>query len=504
MDTSLTAKRASGSDDEPWVLPEGWAWVALREVGNWTSGGTPKSTEPGYYDGPIAWFRITDLNGGRLKKSEKSLTIRGLEESSAKIIDAPFLMFAMYGASIGKMAISEIDASTNQAIACCAPSEAADIDFIFLALQLLKTSIVALGQGGAQPNISQRILLDCRIPLAPLSEQRRIVERVNTLLAEIAEGEVALEDARKGLEIFRRALLKSAVTGELTRDWRETNKPNETGHDLLARIKAERDATSAKERSKRAAASPPLDTSDLPELPEGWAWATLEDVKAGNQRNGISIAGSSSPPGVKAMRLDALTASGLNLDAVRYIPLNEDRIEDYKVNRGDFLVSRANGSAELVGRAVLVEEVNEVVVFPDTMIRYPLGKDQRVGRWIEAAWSSPFGRSQIRRLAKTTAGILKISQEDIAQIFLPMPPLAEVDEILRRVTAALIINTDTMEFLKDRAADATRLRQAILKSAFEGTLVQQDPSDEPASALLERLEDTQIKKHKQTKRRKRV
>jgi type I restriction enzyme S subunit len=95
-------------------------------------------------------------------------------------------MFAMYGASIGKMAISEIDAATNQAIACCSPSKAVEIDYLFWALQRSKQNIIALGQGGAQPNISQRILLECKIPLAPLPEQRRIVERVDALFAEIA------------------------------------------------------------------------------------------------------------------------------------------------------------------------------------------------------------------------------------------------------------------------------------------------------------------------------
>jgi type I restriction enzyme S subunit len=116
MDAAVTARLdGDAAADGPWVLPAGWCWVELREVGNWTSGGTPKSNEPNYYNGPIAWFRITELNEGRLRQAEKTLTQRGLDESSAKIIQAPFLMFAMYGASIGKMAISEIDAATNQA-----------------------------------------------------------------------------------------------------------------------------------------------------------------------------------------------------------------------------------------------------------------------------------------------------------------------------------------------------------------------------------------------------
>ena len=103
------------------------------------------------------------------------------------------------------------------------------------------------------------------IPIAPLPEQRRIVARIDELFAEIAEGEAALQRARQGLDTWRRALLKAAVTGELTRDWREANRPAETGADLLARIRAERGYSSL--RSSRTAGQPPLEPGGLPPLP---------------------------------------------------------------------------------------------------------------------------------------------------------------------------------------------------------------------------------------------
>jgi type I restriction enzyme S subunit len=337
-------------------------------------------------------------------------------------------------------------------------------------------------------HLSSKTVQDTPLPLPPLAEQRRIVGRVDALFAEIEEGMVALAAARKGLDIFRRALLKAAVTGELTKDWRAANPITETAHDLLAQIAKDRATKApAKGRHRGNADARPLDTSNLGEIPEGWAWATVDEVKTGHQRNGISILGTPSPPGVKAMRLDALTARGLNLDAVRYIPLPEDRIQDYRVNSGDLLVSRANGSPEFVGRAVYVAEIGETVVFPDTIIRYPVGADQQIGWWIELAWNSPVGRSQIQRLAKTTAGILKISQDDIAQIALPIPPPPEAAEILRRVSDALTAADDTLAMLDAEAADAARLKQSILKASFEGRLVQENPADEPASALLARL-----------------
>ena len=345
-----------------------------------------------------------------------------------------------------------------------------------------------LQRGNSPPAVLDIDVKAQLVPLPPYREQLRIAARISQLFAEIAEGDRAMAEAHRDLEKFRSALLKAAVTGELTKDWREANPVTESGHDLLDRIAKLRSARGpAKGRGRRSTSAEVRNETDLPTLPEGWAWATIDQLKLSDQRNGISIAGSVAPPGVKAMRLDALTSRGLDLDAVRFIPLPEDRISDYRVNAGDLLISRANGSADLVGRAVYVREIDQTVVFPDTIIRYPLDRSEQQGGWAELVWNSPFGRSQIRRLAKTTAGILKISQRDISQVKIPMPPPAEAAEIIRRVSESLATADDTLALLDAEAADVARLKQSILKAAFEGQLVPQDPADEPASALLARI-----------------
>ncbi|WP_313527147.1 restriction endonuclease subunit S [Shinella sp.] len=496
------AADASGSVDQPWTLPESWTWVALRDVGSWTSGGTPKSTEPGYYNGPISWFRITDLNEGRLRRSEKSLTIRGLQASSAKLIEAPFLMFAMYGASIGKMAISEIDASTNQAIACCSPSEAANIDFLFLALQRSKKSIVALGQGGAQPNISQRILLDCRIPLPPLSEQRRIVERIESLFAEIAEGEAALEDARKGLETFCRALLKAAATGELTRDWRENNQPKETGHDLLARIKAERDATPKSGRGKRAAASAPLDTSDLSELPEGWAWARISDVgvvQLGRQRSPQHHQGENMH---RYLRVANVFEDRIELGDVKEMNFTPPELKTFELRRNDILLNEGQ-TPDLLGRPAMWRSDERGMCFQNTLLRFRATEPMEP-EFCFLVFRHYLHAKRFKQESQITTNIAHLSSGRFSVIEFPVPPIDEQREIVRRALTALDSTVDTKLVFEQQKADATRLRQAILKSAFEGTLVPQEPTDEPASSFLSRLKAQESANPKQMKRRKKV
>jgi type I restriction enzyme S subunit len=150
-----------------------------------------------------------------------------------------------------------------------------------------------------------------------LSEQRRIVARIDELFAEIAEGQAALERAGQGLETWRRALLKAAVTGELTRAWREANRPTETGADLLARIRAEREASnSGTFRGRRANAAEPLDSAGLPELPDGWLWATLAELSRSSSY-GTSVKCSYEAIGAAVVRIPNVRSGRVDLSDLK-------------------------------------------------------------------------------------------------------------------------------------------------------------------------------------------
>lgn len=339
-------------------------------------------------------------------------------------------------------------------------------------------------------------------PLAPLAEQRRIVARVDALFAEIAEGEAALEAARKGLDTFRRALLKAAVTGELTKDWRENNPVTETGHDLLARIRADRTAKGqAKGRGKRAphpelveGRAPPLDTAALPELPEGWSWAMPADIQA-KAKNALTIG-----PFGSNLKVNDYRESGVPLIFVRHI-----RSQNFTGGNPKFVTSeKASELSSHTARAgdILITKMGDP---PGDACRYPADAPDAVITADCIKWTindqisfkdfyvhfinSAAGKAQI--LEKTTGvAQLKVSLDRFRQILVPIPPPAEAAEILRRVAQALAASAETLSLLDAEAADAARLKQSILKAAFEGRLVPQDPTDEPASAALARLKAT--------------
>jgi type I restriction enzyme, S subunit len=355
-----------------------------------------------------------------------------------------------------------------------------------------------------QQRVPVDFLREAELPLAPREQQQRIVSKIDELFSRIDEGERALERVQTLVERYRQSVLKAAVTGELTRVWRAQHKGKlESGEALLARIlkarraaweKAELDKMKTKGikptndvwKQKYKEPSPP-DTTDLPELPEGWAWTSLPMLCTEESTSGISVKGSNEPPGVPALRLDAMKEIGFDYAARRFISISDQVAEKLAIKKGDFFISRANGSKRLVGRAVLASEPSEKIVFPDTMIRYRLVDMPILRIWLAAIWQSALLRKQIERKAKTTAGIYKISQQDIGEIAIPLPSLPEQDAANSEVEEKLD-GARHLEFeFKQQLRYVASLRQAVLKNAFSGLLVKQDLYDEPASTLLERI-----------------
>ncbi len=153
-----------------------WRRVPLGEVCFTTSGGTPSRKVPEYYVGDVPWVKSGDLNDGLLSKSTEYISHLGLKNSSAKIFPRGTVLIALYGATVGKLAILDIDAASNQAICGISVPEELDRNFLFYFLYTQRNYLVSQSTGGAQPNISQRIIRELLIPLPPLSEQRRIVD----------------------------------------------------------------------------------------------------------------------------------------------------------------------------------------------------------------------------------------------------------------------------------------------------------------------------------------
>lgn len=182
----------------------------MPEVVKWGSGGTPKATERSYYEnGTIPWLIIGDLNDGIVTKSQSKITELGLANSSAKLIPSGTLMVAMYG-SIGKLGISGMECCTNQAIAFAKELYNVIPKYMFYYMSFVKPTLISMGKGGTQKNISQTVLRSLNVIVPPIEEQQYIVSRIEELFSELDKGVETLQTIKEQLAVYRQAVLKEA------------------------------------------------------------------------------------------------------------------------------------------------------------------------------------------------------------------------------------------------------------------------------------------------------
>ena len=169
-------------DEIPFDIPENWKWVRLGEIGSWSSGATPSRSNPKYYGGEIPWLKTGDLNDGYIVEVPEYITEEALNKTSVRLNPIGSILMAMYGATIGKLGILDIEATTNQACCACIPFKGIYNKFLFYYLLGQRGYYIKMGAGGAQPNISKEKIVSSILPLPPLAEQKRIVEKIEEML----------------------------------------------------------------------------------------------------------------------------------------------------------------------------------------------------------------------------------------------------------------------------------------------------------------------------------
>ena len=173
-------------DDElPFEIPESWVWIRLGNIGDWGSGATPSRAHPEYYNGSIPWLKTGDLTDSYIIDIPEGISQFALEKTSVRLNESGSVLMAMYGATIGKLGILTYPATTNQACCACKPVYGVEILFLFYFLMSQRTAFIKRGEGGAQPNISKEKIISTLMPLPPLTEQRRIVQRIEELLLQV-------------------------------------------------------------------------------------------------------------------------------------------------------------------------------------------------------------------------------------------------------------------------------------------------------------------------------
>jgi type I restriction enzyme S subunit len=480
----------------PFFIPTNWVWTRLGSIGDWGSGSTPPRGNSDLYGGGISWLKSGELNDNRaLAGSEETVTQLAIEKGSFRLNKPGDVLLAMYGATIGKVAILAENAVTNQAVCGCTPFAGIDNQFLFLFLVSQREQFHSASEGGAQPNISKVKIVWTPFPLPPLAEQRRIVAKVDELMglcdrleAARAEREATRDqlaasslarlnapdpenfqtDARFVLDALptlttrpdqikalRQTILNLAVRGRLV-----PQDPNDKpAAELLKRIATEKARLGMKNHLA------PLKSDEIPyTLPTGWSWSRIGEI--------CSKTGSGSTPrggkevykafGVPFLRSQNIYDDGLRLNDVAYIdPATHKRMSGTSVMPGDLLLNITGGS---MGRCCLVpSDFKEANISQHVaIIRVAL---QGIERFLHRLVLSPYFQAFVFD-EQTGAGRGGLPKNRMDLIAVALPPLAEQHRIVSKVEELMALCDRLEASLSATTATRRRLLDALLAEAL--------------------------------------
>lgn len=449
-----------------WELPDDWQWVPLGSLADFINGAAFKPTDWGAEGLPIV--RIQNLTDPTRPIN------RTLRNPGDKFRIADGQMLVSWSATLDVFIWRRGDAWLNQHIFKVEPrGDVVDARYLFF---LLKAEIENLKKsehlhGSTMMHINRGPFMAHPVPLPPMAVQRRIAARIDELFAELDDGEAALGRARNDLETYRKSLLKAAVTGELTAEWRDANPAQETGEQLLKRILADRKArweADPKNRAKRYKEPVPIDQEPDYVLPPGWTWASLDQVAfiAG----GLTVDKKRRPEHpveVPYLRVANVQRGYLDLSVLKTMEVEQTRLADLVLEAGDVLLNEG-GDRDKIGRGWVYEGQIDQCTHQNHVFR-ARPASASVSPYLISNYLNELGRQFFIDEGKQTTNLASISKSKISCAPIAVPPLSEATAILEAVDKH---RTDMNAEVDGLRMASSALRQAILNAAFRGELAQ--------------------------------
>ena len=354
-------------------------------------------------------------------------------------------------------------------------------------------AIHASGVGGSLMRVKDTTFANYPLPLPPLPEQHRIVAEIEKHFTRLDASIDALKRVQANLKRYRASVLKSACEGKLVPTEAELahseDRDYEPADRLLERILSERRAqweSQEKRRGKYKEPSPP-DTTDLPKLPEGWVWASLAQI---SDLKGGATKGRRYRPGellteVPYLRVANVQRGYLDLTEVKMIKVAQDVADQLELVPSDILFTEG-GDRDKLGRGWVWKGEIDRCIHQNHVFRARLLLSEMHPEFV-SWWGNSFGQAFFEQSGKQTTNLASINLSVLSGFPVPTPPLAEQRRIVSEVDRRLSVVQQAEAAVEANLTRAERLRQSILKQAFSGKLVPQDPNDEPASVLLEQI-----------------
>ncbi|OPH34269.1 restriction endonuclease subunit S [Moraxella atlantae] len=491
-------------------LKSGWEVTTLGNIAEYVNGRAFKPTEWLTEGKPI--IRIQNLNNPNANFNFYDGNIE--EKYHVKNGD---LLYS-WSASLDSYIWNGADAFLNQHIFNVKPFANISKKFIFYLLKQISSDILAKTHGMGMVHITKGKFEEIEIPIPPINEQNRIVEKIETLFSEIDAGVESLSKAKTQLERYRQSLLKHAFEGKLTAQWRadyesKNGKPLPTADELIEQIQTARQAhydkqikdwelaVKAWENNGKNGKKPTKPTKldeirlieNLSNLPLTWKNFYLDDlseISGGLTKNSKRHTFAEQVP---YLRVANVYANELRLDEISQIGIQESEKPRTLLQKDDLLIVEGNGSIEQIGRVAIWNDEISPCYHQNHLIK-SRAYNYANPKFILYFLMSPLGRKRIVEVASSTAGLHTLSLSKVSNLILPLTTLEEQNQVIEILDEKLSEVEKSVSEISIQLEKAKLLKSAILHKAFQGKLAPQDPTDPPASQLLDQIKAERLAK----------
>lgn len=437
---------------ERYELPDGWEWMKLPDVADIIMGQSPPGSTYNKSGNGLPFYQGKADFGNPFPSPRVYCT-------APKKVALPGDILMSVRAPVGPTNLVNQECAIGRGLSIIRPKEGMPANYLRTYFTLIEQFIAELGTGSTFTSISRSDLEDLDIPVSPPSERQRIITKIESLFEQSRTARAALTRVPALMSQFRRAVLASAFRGELV----EPDPNDEPAASLLERIRDTREQSGYKKTIE------PIDTSDLPELPEGWEWVKIEqigDVSGGLTKNSKRSALSEKLP---YLRVANVYFNRLELSDVQDIGIQESELERTLLKKGDLLVVEGNGSIEQIGRVAVWDGSIEPCVHQNHVIKIRFSPTD-ISRYILFWLLSTEGRDQIMKVTSSTSGLYTLSLSKVSQLLVPLAPLALQSRIVAKIEA-LFAQADIIEQAASVSLRrAEQVDQSILARAFRGEL----------------------------------
>lgn len=476
------AVRALAVNDDQ-AVPAGWVSIPLGcAVASNTGGGTPSKQNPAYWNGSIPWASVKDIQSEKfLTTTIDSITEEGLRTSSSNLIPVNRLL-VVTRMGLGKLAINKIPVAINQDLRAIEPSDALDLDYAYLLFMALKL----IGKGVTVNGVTIEELHSMPVALPPLAEQRRIVAKVDELMAlcDRLEAQQRERDtrhaalARASLARFaeaptpanldflfhqsytitpadlRKTILTLAVQGKLV-----PQDPNDEPAEVcLSRLGL---------KSTLVALDGDDDSEGL--LPSSWTRVRFEDVAlvAGGVTLGRKL-GARKTMSLPYLRVANVKRGEVDLGVIKEVSIAEDELERYALRENDLLMTEG-GDWDKVGRAAIWRATIPLCLHQNHVFRSRMRSAEIAPEWFERYFNSPAGRGYFESAAKQTTNLASINMRQVRGCPVPLPPLAEQRRIVAKVDQLMALMDQLERHLAESKAKSAALLDAVIHELLNPT-----------------------------------